>query len=556
MIRNKTGFAFVIGLVLLTASLASAEPDWSRGAHIPEVGRANPYELKQPQLQTSVREGRLHALNYPVSITGVLIPYDPLARVFSSGENDRLTRLMQKILGRVVDIKNFDDAEAWLGLHAYPETEGAGPYFIPFKNGQRPEHRMGFTVMETSNGPGFTISCAECHSSNLFGRRVIGLTNRFPRANRAFVLGRFTSQKVTPGLFAWATGASDDETVMYKTARSSLGYIGAVKPIQLGLDTSLAHVALSLAKRGQDPWASREQKVKPRFEPLSKFAADSKPAVWWNVKYKNRWLSDGSVVSGNPIFTNILWNEIGRGTDLHDLDKWLSDNRDTIRDLTTAVFNAEAPLWTDFFPTDSIDLTQAKHGQQLFNQSCAKCHGTYQKAWDQPNAESLSTIDRLKTIGVSYKPVKPVVDVGTDPQRYQGMKSLVQLNNLEISKRNNIVIETQEGYVPPPLVGIWARWPYFHNNSAPSLCAVLTKASERPKTYWARAALNPKTDFDMTCNGYPMTKPPKADRDFFYNTKRAGLHNTGHEKMLLDESGNEKFSAADKLALIQFLQTL
>ena len=556
MIRSKTGFAFVISLVLLAASLASAEPDWSRGAHIPNEGRANPYELNQAQLQTSVREGRLHALNYPVSITGVLIPYAPLARVFESSENDRLGKLMQKILGRVVDIKNFDDAEAWLGLHSYPETEGTGPYFIPFKNGTRPEHRMGFTVMETPNGPGFTISCAECHSSNLFGRRVIGLTNRFPRANRAFVLGRFTSQKVTPNIFAWATGASDEETAMYKTARSSLGYIGAVKPIQLGLDTSLAHVALSLAKRGQDPWASRDQKVKTRFEPLSKFAADSKPAVWWNVKYKNRWLSDGSVVSGNPIFTNILWNEIGRGTDLHKLDQWLADNRDTIRDLTTAVFNAEPPLWTDFFPADSIDLAQAKHGQKLFDQSCAKCHGTYQKAWDQPNAESLSAVDRLKTIGVSYKPVKPVVDVGTDPQRHQGMKSLVQLNNLEISKRNNIVIETQEGYVPPPLVGIWARWPYFHNNSAPSLCAVLSKAAERPQTYWARAALNPKTDFDTTCNGYPTTKPPKADRDFFYDTKRAGLHNTGHEKMLLDESGNEKFSAADKHALIQFLQTL
>jgi len=49
--------------------------------------------------------------------------------------------------------------------------------------------------------------------------------------------------------------------------------------------------------------------------------ADSKPAVWWGLKYKNRWLSDGSVVSGNPIFTNIIWNELVTLNDLTDLKK-------------------------------------------------------------------------------------------------------------------------------------------------------------------------------------------------------------------------------------------
>ena len=44
-------------------------------------------------------------------------------------------------------------------------------------------------------------------------------------------------------------------------------------------------------------------------------------------------------------------------------------------------------------------------------------------------------------------------------------------NRLKIFKDNGISLEPHPGsYVPPPLVGIWARWPYMHNNSS---CSVL-----------------------------------------------------------------------------------
>ena len=548
----------VLILAFLTTAIAlSAEPDWSRGFEVPQGGRANPYLLDDSQLQTSIREGRLHSLHYPVTATGLLLPYEAIGRLISADSTNPLKKLLQTFFSEFAKIKNYDDLEERIGLNKFPSLEGDGVYYVPFRDGANPTHRMGFTLHETKNGKAFTVSCAECHSANLFGRKIIGLTNRFPRANQFFVEGLKAAPNVHSSLFQWSTDASAAEVDMFKTAKQSMSYIEAKMPVQLGLDTSLAQVALSLAKRSQDEWSSRDQKPASRAEPLRKFVADSKPAVWWNAKYKNRWLSDGSIVSGNPIFTNFLWNEIGRGTNLHELDQWLRDNPNVVRDLTTAVFTTEAPHITDFFSAEKFNIDELKRGQATYTQHCSRCHGVYEKAWDLANAGELSASDRLKTTLVRYAPVKPVMNVGTDPQRWQGMKSLEQLNNLAISKINGIVVEPQQGYVPPPLVGIWARWPYFHNNSSPSLCDVLTPAVKRPRGYWAREAIDRQKDFDLACNGYPVDKPAlNTPKEFWYDTRREGLRNTGHDEGIFVKDGTVLINPVERHALIKFLQTL
>lgn len=550
---SRIAIALIIA-VLYSLSLHASEPDWSRGFSVPDGGQPNPYLLDDAQLKQSIRDGRIHALNYPVIATGMLLPYEAIGHLIEADSSNPLKALLQTLFSEVASIKSYDDLEAKIGLNTYPLSEGEGPYFIPFKDGVRTGHRMGFTVLETRNGKAFTVSCAECHSANLFGTRVVGMTNRFPRANEFFVQGLSAAPKVNSTLFQWSTDATTGEVEMYKASKQSMMYIEAKMPVQLGLDTSLAQVALSLAKRGADEWSSRDQRPQNRPEPLRSFVADSKPAVWWNVKYKNRWLSDGSIVSGNPIFTNFIWNEVGRGTDLHKLDEWLKQNPNVVRDLTTAVFASEAPRFTDFFPAEKINIDLAKSGQKVFSQYCTRCHGTYDKVWDQPNAAQLPLSEQLKTSFVHYN--TKVVDVGTDPQRYQGMKSLAQLNNLAISKINGIVVEPQKGYVAPPLVGIWARWPYFHNNSAPSLCAVITAAVKRPKGYWGREANNKNIDFDIDCNGYPATIPANNSKEFFYDTRRDGMHATGHDEGIFLENGKDLMSAQDRMALIKFLQTL
>jgi mono/diheme cytochrome c family protein len=545
----------ILGLALVgaLAILAHADPDWSRNAPLPDGGRANPYELDPGPWSQSVRAGRLHALSYPVDVTALLLPYRPVASVLNGDSKNLLRRIVERAIGDISGFHSFDDVEHWLGMNEYPRQDGE----IPFPGGVRPDHRMGFTLMATARGEAFTISCAECHSANLFGRKVLGMTNRFPRANEFFVRGLQVIPYISKTTFALASGASRAEAQMYADARYATQFIQARKPVQLGLDTSLAQVALSLDLRALDGWATRVPNGSTRQSPIADQVADSKPAVWWNVKYKNRWLSDGSVVSGNPILTNFLWNEIGRGTDLHDLDGWFARNPEVIRDLTEAVFATEPPQWTDFFPAEQISEREARQGQKLFTIHCSHCHGQYDKAWDLPEAAAWPAAQRIQTIAVHYPKSTPVVDVGTDPGRYLGMTSLAQLNALEISRRQGIVIEPQHGYVPPPLVGIWARWPYFHNNSAPSLCAVLTRTERRPVTYWARPAIHRDVDFDARCNGYPAAASSDSpDGNWLYDTRREGLSNRGHDEGIFLRNGQEIFSPEDKMALIAFLQTL
>jgi hypothetical protein len=108
--------------------------------------------------------------------------------------------------------------------------------------------------------------------------------------------------------------------------------------------------------------------------------------------------------------------------------------------------------------------------------------------------------------------------------------------------------------VPPPLVGIWARWPYFHNNAAPSLCAVLTRADRRPKTYYANKAEEPDRDFDKRCNGYPVGR--KGDKDLLFETRKQGLSNAGHDEGIFLKDGRELLTIDEKMAIIEFLKTL
>lgn len=542
--------------------IAAETPLWSENRPTPIDGLSNPFNLNKTENDRQIFRGRLHALSYPVTTTGVLLPYYPIKSILESDTENPIKKILYKFIKGVADVKSFDDMNRWLGLHPYPQDIGEGAYFVPRPDNLL-EERMGFTLMQRNNSLGFTHSCAACHTSNLFGKKIIGLTNRFPRANNYFVKGKRAFALVNETTFSMVSNPNPAELEMLDSTKSNLKYLEARKPTAYGLDTSLAHVAISLSHRAKNEYADKniENAYFPRIEPLRDFVADSKPGVWWNVKYKNKWLLDGSVVAGNPILTNILWNEIGRGSSLQVLENWITDNKNEVDELTTAVFAAEAPRMTDFFDVKYFDLDKARHGQKIFEAKCSKCHGDYDKAWSLPEAELLKMPwqDRFKTTHVRYPENTLVKNVGTDPNRWKGMASLLQLNDLAISKNNGIKVKLQEGYVPPPLVGIWARWPYFHNNSIPNLCALMTPPENRPSVYYSGEALNKDTDFDFECNGYPLgNNTPFAWRreGFKFDTRKPGLSNSGHYKMFLNENGSEALTLEDKKALIHYLQTL
>ena len=544
-------------------SIPAMAQNWDRDFEV--LGpRTNIYQLEAKAFKVQVEEGKKAALFYPVTISDLLIPYQPVKTFFESDANDPVRKVLYDLARVVSPFKSMKDVFNWLGVHEFPSTiQSETPNEFPLLTAEETELPMGTTLIQTEDGEAMTFGCAACHSSDLFGVKVLGLTNRFPRANEFFRQGQVYAPYVNSFLFKNLLKTTEGERLMMLKTKTATKWVGAKKPSVLGLDTSLAQVALSLAKRENDPYATRTKHSYrfPRHNKLETMVADSKPAVWWNVKYKNRWLSDGSIVAGNPVHTNFLWNEIGRGTDLKKLEAWMQDNTHQIEALTTAVFATMPPRYEKFFGPDSINIEKAKRGQKYFVQSCQKCHGIYEKGWDRPEASELSVVQLIQNFKVTYHKKTPVIDVGTDSGRYLGMREFAKdLNKLQISINIKTLVEPQKGYVPPPLEGIWARWPYFHNNSIPNLCALLTPSSLRPKTYYSGMATDKSKDFDQECVGYPLgDKTPeswKKDPDYFYDSRMEGLSNSGHDQKILLRDGLEIYSQEQKLELIEFLKTL
>lgn len=565
---------YILLVYAMLPNLANST-DWSQDAKLPGIqrckvihgakrcyrdgNRANIFNSNQLKIET--KKGSAHALQYPVDISGLQIPVGNIETYFNQSSNSPLKNFIFKVAKKFSHFNSFNDLYSWLGLTKVPQSKlevGPNPITLDSQNPDLKTH-LGVTVFKKNNERTLTFSCAACHSSDLFGTKVLGLTTRFSKANELFKIGKSAISKTPSIVYKHLFNANPAQMKIFKEAKNAVKYTEQKKPLALGLDTSLAQVGLSLAKRAPDAYASMKPIYSrfPRANKLNRVPADSKPAVWWNVKYKTRWLSDGSIVSGNPVHTNFLWNEIGRGTNLEDLEVWLKENVEKIKELTSFVFNTKAPRYEDFFPNE-IDIQSAKRGEKLFLKTCSGCHGEYEKAWSD---QSLSYNEQLKTTKIWYHETTPVIDIGTDKHRFEGMRYFYKdLNRLKISQTLKTTVKPSQGYVPPPLVGIWARWPYFHNNSAPTLYDVISPEFERPSSYIAVPSTDKKLDFDKKLNGYPrphlIREPFKSDKDYFYSTKKKGLGNMGHTKMLVDSNGKEKMSESEKLDLIEFLKTL
>ena len=171
---------------------------------------------------------------------------------------------------------------------------------------------------------------------------------------------------------------------------------------------------------------------------------------------------------------------------------------------------------------------------------CSSCHGTYEKAWDGADATSLAGADLLETTKVIYHAETPIFDVGTDPQRARGMEYFAEaLNSLAISEWMKTTVEVQEGYIPPPLEGIFSRYPYLHNGSVATLCELLSPVEERSVSFY-QGPSEDAADYDADCVGYPVGNAIPAAwaeiEDGLVDTREEGV-NQGHAFKLGEYNG-------------------
>jgi hypothetical protein len=179
-----------------------------------------------------------------------------------------------------------------------------------------------------------------------------------------------------------------------------------------------------------------------------------------------------------------------------------------------------------------LNKTLVKEGGMLFVQHCAKCHGSYGSGGKYPNL------------------LIPESVIGTDSllfkSNYQSPQFVDWFNNSWFAQGGHPAkLEPFNGYIAPPLDGIWITAPYLHNGSVPDLESLLN-SRERPK-YWSRDFDNPQYNYETPGWKYQVHDNPEGSN--VYNTMLPGYGNYGH-------TFGDQLSSRERKAIIEYLKTL
>jgi cytochrome c5 len=179
-------------------------------------------------------------------------------------------------------------------------------------------------------------------------------------------------------------------------------------------------------------------------------------------------------------------------------------------DLTTTLTDA---MPSPPYPFD-IDAASQARGQGLYQQYCASCHTA-------GNAKIFS-----------------LTEIGTDPNRASiwkpysvgALRQVLRMACTDPVTCNNpdgtplpdtAIVNPTGGYMALPLNGIWARAPYLHNGSVPTLAALLTK--DRPAQFYRG-----NITYDQQNVGFTWATAT-APHAALYDTTRSGNSNVGHD---------------------------
>jgi hypothetical protein len=243
-----------------------------------------------------------------------------------------------------------------------------------------------------------------------------------------------------------------------------------------------------------------------------------------------------------------LWNQAPReGLQLH----WDGDN-DSVdeRNLSAGLGAGITPVTVDHaglqrvrdwiwtlkpppYPYD-VNAALAARGATVYQQECLACHGDHRFKDGVKSGERLGRVVEADQIGTdryrlnSYTPMFAANQYSLFPDSPYRFKRFRKTN----------------GYANHPLDGIWARAPYLHNGSVPTLRDLLELPDDRPATFFRGYDL-----YDRIRVGFVSNEATAGGRRFSrYDTTIPGNFNSGH---LYGTS----LPADDKNAVVEYLKT-
>jgi mono/diheme cytochrome c family protein len=351
----------------------------------------------------------------------------------------------------------------------------------------------------------WTMSCLACHQGQVGGRMVPGVPN---------------------STYALETLTEEVRLVKIRQ-RKPFGHMdmgSLLLPLGTTVGTTNAVIFGVALMRHRDA----DLQIVPRPPRFDLVHHDMDAPAWWHYRRRQSLYADGFAAKGHRMLMQFL---LVKENGPEKFAAW----EDEFRDIEAWIAALEPPQWPG-----TIDASRAAAGKGVFAAHCASCHGTYGPEGSYP--ERLVSID----------------EVGTDRVRLDSLttKERTDLNASWFGHggadgANLADRAAGTGYVAPPLDGVWASAPYFHNGSVPTLWHVL-HPGERP-TIWRRTP----TGYDESRVGLEVeerdalpegTLLPSVRRQYF-DTRKPGKSAAGHDFP-------DALTADEKVALLEYLKTL
>ena len=263
---------------------------------------------------------------------------------------------------------------------------------------------------------------------------------------------------------------------------------------------------------------------RPNAAPPHMIHHDLDAPPWWNVKKKSHLYADGFAPKSHRSLMQFLMVPANG-------PKEFAEYEPEFQKIYDYILSLEAPKYP--FP---IDAKLAAKGEVVFNNTCSECHGTYGKESSYPNMNVALDV------------------IGTDRVRYDslGQRAFEFYDKSWFNRTStDKVVKDPEGYVAPPLDGIWASAPYLHNGSVPTLWHML-HSQDRP-IVWKRTEDGydrEKIGLEVeTLEAVPSSVRTPVERRYYFDTTQKSKSAVGH-------TFPDKLSEEDKTSLLEYLKTL
>jgi len=374
--------------------------------------------------------------------------------------------------------------------------------------------KHSYAVFETEQGcKVMNGTCFSCHSSKLNGELVLGLGNSLNHSQINLIIPSMVMDFGIRKIYRkdTATLASYDE--FGKNFKHMARYIHTNNPV---VNPAARIAEACMQYRNPD---DLKYTPTPQYDMRKYNIASDIPALW-HLQKKNALYYTGV---GRGDFTKLLFQASVLG--IKDSAAARKAQEKFVH-VVAWIRSLQPPKYPQ-----QIDSSLVSIGKTIYLNSCKHCHGTYDAPEQYPN--------RLVAID----------EVGTDPlyASYAMDSKIVGWYNKSWFAKSSphSWFEPEKGYVAPPLDGIWATAPYFHNGSVPTVYQVLNSKA-RPKK-WKR----PKNsqDYDWNKLGWKHKEKKLILDKWVYDTSLPGYGNQGHRY-------GDHLSEAQRLALIEYLKTL